>query len=193
MERKKAVVDAAIAAATDKRGVLLVNTGSSRAIQRRLRRARPALGHGLQAGVVQFVKGRSDTGEAFFRRQPGVELARDGRRLHLGHPEPRRRHRQRPRGWEQARAFCATRPSASRDPRRNQHRAQSTPTSTWPKSSPTSRPAPPTSTSSSPAGRAGCADQAADTVTDMGAQTAFKAGIAAQAGVEFWRKTPLDL
>jgi ATP:corrinoid adenosyltransferase len=32
-----------------------------------------ALGHGLRVGVVQFVKGRSDTGEeAFFRKQPGV-------------------------------------------------------------------------------------------------------------------------
>ena len=30
MERKKAVVDAAIAAATDKRGVLLVNTGNGK-------------------------------------------------------------------------------------------------------------------------------------------------------------------
>ena len=32
-----------------------------------------ALGHGLKVGVVQFVKGRSDTGEeAFFRQQPNV-------------------------------------------------------------------------------------------------------------------------
>lgn len=74
MERKKAVVDAAIAAATERRGVLLVNTGNgkgkSSAAFGVLARA---LGHGLSAGVVQFVKGRSDTGEeAFFRRQSGV-------------------------------------------------------------------------------------------------------------------------
>ena len=74
MERKKAVVDAAIAAATDTRGVLLVNTGNgkgkSSAAFGVLARA---IGHGMQVGVVQFIKGRSDTGEeAFFRTQPGV-------------------------------------------------------------------------------------------------------------------------
>ena len=74
MERKKAVVDAAIAAATDTRGVLLVNTGNgkgkSSAAFGVLARA---IGHGMRVGVVQFVKGRSDTGEeAFFRSQPGV-------------------------------------------------------------------------------------------------------------------------
>ena len=72
MERKKAVVDAAIAAATDTRGVLLVNTGNgkgkSSAAFGVLARA---IGHGMKVGVVQFVKGRSDTGEeAFFRRFP---------------------------------------------------------------------------------------------------------------------------
>ena len=74
MERKKAVVDAAVAAATERRGVLLVNTGNgkgkSSAAFGVLARA---LGHGLKVGVVQFVKGRSDTGEeAFFRQQPNV-------------------------------------------------------------------------------------------------------------------------
>ena len=74
MQKKKAVVDGKIAAAQEERGVLVVNTGngtgkSSAAFGVVAR----ALGHGLQVGVVQFVKGRSDTGEeAFFRRQPGV-------------------------------------------------------------------------------------------------------------------------
>jgi len=74
MERKKAVVDAAIAAATDTRGVLLVNTGNGKGkSSAAFGVVARALGHGLQVGVVQFVKGRSDTGEeAFFRRQPGV-------------------------------------------------------------------------------------------------------------------------
>jgi len=74
MQRKKAVVDEKIAAAQIERGVLLVNTGNgkgkSSAAFGVLARA---LGHGMQVGVVQFIKGRSDTGEeAFFRRQPGV-------------------------------------------------------------------------------------------------------------------------
>lgn len=74
MQRKKTIVDEKIAAAQIERGVLLVNTGNgkgkSSAAFGVLARA---LGHGMKVGVVQFVKGRSDTGEeAFFRRQPGV-------------------------------------------------------------------------------------------------------------------------
>lgn len=70
MRRKKDVIDAAIAAAQQERGVLVVNTGigkgkSSAAFGVVAR----ALGHGMRVAVVQFVKGRSDTGEeAFFRR-----------------------------------------------------------------------------------------------------------------------------
>lgn len=74
MARKKAVVDGKIAAAKTARGVFLIHTGTgkgkSTAAFGLLARA---LGHGMAAVVVQFVKGRSDTGEeAFFRRQPGV-------------------------------------------------------------------------------------------------------------------------
>lgn len=74
MQKKKAVVDDKIAAAQVERGVLVVNTGNgkgkSSAAFGVLARA---LGHGQKVGVVQFVKGRSDTGEeAFFRQQPGV-------------------------------------------------------------------------------------------------------------------------
>jgi len=74
MARRKARVDSAIAAADQDRGLLLVLTGpgkgkSSSAFGMLAR----ALGHGLNVHVVQFIKGRSDTGEeAFFRRQPGV-------------------------------------------------------------------------------------------------------------------------
>ena len=74
MQRKKDVVEEKIAAAQIERGVLLVNTGNgkgkSSAAFGVLARA---LGHGMQVGVVQFIKGRSDTGEeAFFRLQPDV-------------------------------------------------------------------------------------------------------------------------
>ena len=74
MQRKKTVVDAAIARADRDQGLLLVLTGngkgkSSSAFGMLAR----ALGHGLRVGVAQFIKGRSDTGEeAFFRAQPGV-------------------------------------------------------------------------------------------------------------------------
>lgn len=75
MQRKKAVVDAAIERADRDQGLLLVLTGngkgkSSSAFGMLAR----ALGHGMQVGVAQFIKGRSDTGEeGFFRRQLGVQ------------------------------------------------------------------------------------------------------------------------
>jgi cob(I)alamin adenosyltransferase len=74
MQKKKAVIDGHIAAAQDERGVLVVNTGNGKGkSSAAFGVVARALGHDLQVGVVQFVKGRSDTGEeAFFRRQPGV-------------------------------------------------------------------------------------------------------------------------
>lgn len=74
MARKKAVVDDKIAAAQAERGVLLVNTGNGKGKSSAgFGLVARALGHGMKVGVVQFIKGRSDTGEeAFFRRQPGV-------------------------------------------------------------------------------------------------------------------------
>ena len=74
MQKKKAVIDGHIAAAQEARGVLVINTGNGKGkSSAAFGVVARALGHGLQVGVVQFVKGRSDTGEeAFFRRQPGV-------------------------------------------------------------------------------------------------------------------------
>jgi cob(I)alamin adenosyltransferase len=74
MRRKKGVIDAKVGAAGTARGVFLVHTGTgkgkSSAAFGVLARA---LGHGMRAVVIQFVKSRSDTGEeAFFRRQPNV-------------------------------------------------------------------------------------------------------------------------
>ncbi len=74
MQRKKEVIDAAIARAHRAQGLLLILTGngkgkSSSAFGMIAR----ALGHGMRAGVAQFIKGRSDTGEeAFFRKQENV-------------------------------------------------------------------------------------------------------------------------
>lgn len=72
MQRKKAVVDAKIATAQLQRGLFLIHTGNgkgkSTAAFGLLARA---LGHGKKAVVVQFIKGRSDTGEeAFFKTAP---------------------------------------------------------------------------------------------------------------------------
>jgi len=188
MERKKAVVDAAIAAATGTRGLLLVNTGNgkgkSSAAFGVLARA---LGHGMKVGVVQFVKGRSDTGEeAFFRRQPEVSWHVMGDGFTWDTQDRSADIASAKAGWEQARRFLDdpeiglvvldelnivlkygyldvadvitdinSRPEM-------QHVIV------------TGRGAPETLI------------EAADTVTEMGVvKHAFKAGIAAQAGVEF--------
>jgi cob(I)alamin adenosyltransferase len=72
MARKKAVIDERIANAPNACGLLLVLTGngkgkSSSAFGMLAR----AMGHGMQCGVVQFIKGRNSTGEElFFRRFP---------------------------------------------------------------------------------------------------------------------------
>lgn len=74
MRRKKALMDARIAAADQDRGVLLVLTGSGKGkSSSAFGMLARALGHGMRVGVVQFIKGAFSTGEeAFFRRFPEV-------------------------------------------------------------------------------------------------------------------------
>ena len=75
MARKKAVIDAAIAAADIERGLLIVVTGNGKGKSTSaFGTLARALGYGMKAGVVQFIKSRTDTGEeAFLGTQPGVE------------------------------------------------------------------------------------------------------------------------
>ena len=70
MARKKTVVDQGIAAAQDERGVVLINTGNGKGkSSAAFGVVARALGHGMKVAVIQFVKGRSDTGEeAFYKR-----------------------------------------------------------------------------------------------------------------------------
>ncbi|SDU34149.1 cob(I)yrinic acid a,c-diamide adenosyltransferase [Halopseudomonas salegens] len=72
MQRKKVVVDQKIAEARDERGLLLVLTGNGKGkSSSAFGMAARALGHDMQVGIVQFIKGASSTGEeAFFRRFP---------------------------------------------------------------------------------------------------------------------------
>lgn len=72
MQRKKEVVDAHIAQAQQERGVIVVNTGNGKGKSSSgFGVVARALGHGMQVGIVQFIKGRGDTGEEnFFRRFP---------------------------------------------------------------------------------------------------------------------------
>lgn len=76
MAKKKAVVDASIARAQEERGVLILLKGngkgkSSSAFGTMAR----ALGHGMKVGVVQYLKGKTATGEfLFFRDHPQVDF-----------------------------------------------------------------------------------------------------------------------
>lgn len=67
MQHRKAFMDEKIAAANVDRGVLVVNTGAGKGkTSSGFGMVLRALGHGMRVGVVQFVKGRSDTGEKLF-------------------------------------------------------------------------------------------------------------------------------
>lgn len=75
MQRHKEVVDARVAGATIDRGVLLVLTGNGKGkSSSAFGMVARALGHGMRAAVVQFIKGSFSTGEeTFFRRFPEVQ------------------------------------------------------------------------------------------------------------------------
>ena len=75
MAKKKAIVDEKIAKATEERGVLILLKGngkgkSSSALGTMAR----SLGHGQRCAVIQFIKGRNETGEMkFFKDHPQVD------------------------------------------------------------------------------------------------------------------------
>ena len=75
MASRKAVMDAKIAKATEERGVLILLKGngkgkSSSAIGTMAR----SVGHGKKCAVIQFIKGRTQTGEfKFFKDHPLID------------------------------------------------------------------------------------------------------------------------
>jgi cob(I)alamin adenosyltransferase len=76
MERKKAVIDAKIAAADKKIGIIIVNTGNGKGkSSSAFGMVARALGHGMKVGVVQFIKGAMSTGEEQFLRRFPDELS----------------------------------------------------------------------------------------------------------------------
>ena len=67
MARIKAVKDRIYASKTIEKGLIIVHTGTGKGKSTAAwGLAMRCLGHGLKLGVVQFVKGRRDTGERFF-------------------------------------------------------------------------------------------------------------------------------
>ena len=109
MKRKKEVVDQSIAAAQVERGVLVVNTGNGKGkSSAAFGVVARALGHGMKVGVVQFIKGRSDTGEeAFFRRQPDVQWHVMGEGFTWETQDRARDVATAEAGWAQARALLS--------------------------------------------------------------------------------------
>ncbi|MCA6961419.1 cob(I)yrinic acid a,c-diamide adenosyltransferase [Pectobacterium odoriferum] len=74
-QRLKEKVDARIAAANETRGILIVFTGNGKGkTTAAFGTATRAIGHGLQAGVIQFIKGEWPNGEKNLLQQHGVEF-----------------------------------------------------------------------------------------------------------------------
>ncbi len=96
MKKKKAARDKIIATKTIEKGLVIVHSGkgkgkSTAAFGMVFR----AIGNGMRVGIVQFVKGKWETGERkvleAFPRAGGI--CHHGRGLHLGDPGPSARHR----------------------------------------------------------------------------------------------------
>lgn len=75
MQRKKAMIDASIAQANQNQGVFVLLTGNGKGkSSSAFGMVARALGHGMNVGVAQFIKSRTDTGEeAFFSKQNKME------------------------------------------------------------------------------------------------------------------------
>ncbi|MFC0225858.1 cob(I)yrinic acid a,c-diamide adenosyltransferase [Serratia aquatilis] len=74
-QRLKQQVDARIAAAQESRGLLLVFTGNGKGkTTAAFGTVTRAVGHGMKAGVIQFIKGQWPNGEKNLLQQHGVEF-----------------------------------------------------------------------------------------------------------------------
>lgn len=108
MERKKAIIDAKIAAADKNIGVLIVNTGNGKGKSSSgFGMAVRAMGHGMKVGVVQFIKGAMSTGEELFLRRFPEECSFHAMgEGYTWETQDRERDIAKAReAWEQARAF----------------------------------------------------------------------------------------
>ncbi|ADZ92377.1 cob(I)yrinic acid a,c-diamide adenosyltransferase [Marinomonas mediterranea] len=107
--KKKAVVDERIAKATIERGVSILLTGngkgkSSSAFGTMAR----ALGHGRKCAVVQFIKGRTETGEQkFFGALPDVEFHVMGHGFTWETRNPELEQKAAEQAWELAKGLLA--------------------------------------------------------------------------------------
>ncbi|MBV7539422.1 cob(I)yrinic acid a,c-diamide adenosyltransferase [Duganella sp. sic0402] len=110
MERKKAIIDAKIAAADKQIGIIIVNTGNGKGKSSSgFGMAIRAMGHGMKVGVVQFIKGAMQTGEEKFLRRFPDEISFHA--MGEGYTwETQNRERdiaKAQQAWEQAKLFLA--------------------------------------------------------------------------------------
>lgn len=75
MKRKKEIIDAHIASADQEKGLMIILTGNGKGkSSSAFGMVARSVGHGMKAGVCQFLKSRTDTGEeAFFGKLDQVE------------------------------------------------------------------------------------------------------------------------
>ncbi len=110
MERKKAIIDASIAAADKAIGIIIVNTGNGKGKSSSgLGMVIRAMGHGMKVGVVQFIKGAMETGEErFLRRFPDeVQFHAMGEGYTWNTQNRERDIEKALLAWEQAKTFLA--------------------------------------------------------------------------------------
>ncbi|QBE63131.1 cob(I)yrinic acid a,c-diamide adenosyltransferase [Pseudoduganella lutea] len=110
MERKKAIIDAKIAAADKQIGIIIVNTGNGKGKSSSgFGMAVRALGHGMKVGIVQFIKGAMATGEErFLRRFPDEVSFHAMGEGYTWETQDRERDIAKAReAWEQAKLFLA--------------------------------------------------------------------------------------
>lgn len=110
MERKKAIIDAKIAAADKQIGIIIVNTGNGKGKSSSgFGMAIRAMGHGMKVGIVQFIKGAMSTGEEkFLRRFPDEVSFHAMGEGYTWETQDRERDIVKAKAaWEQARAFLS--------------------------------------------------------------------------------------
>jgi ATP:corrinoid adenosyltransferase len=96
MRKKKAARDKIMATKTIEKGLVIVHTGKGKGKSTAgFGMVFRSLGHGHKVGVVQFVKGRIETGErmALERFSRSGDHQAHGRGIHLGNPGPPAGHR----------------------------------------------------------------------------------------------------
>ena len=92
MQRLKEQVDARIDAAQEERGLLIVITGNGKGKSTSgFGTVARAVGHGLSARVVQFIKGTWACGERNLLENAGTEFAVMGTGFTWEHPGPRKK------------------------------------------------------------------------------------------------------